>query len=210
MDDDDFNAYTTFVIIAVLGQMASADALLKDPETGERIRRSAKYYRHLLPLPLKKPLWRGLLIEPDGVQEEGGRYYLGPHPDLTFASWSESKRAACWFADRRTHVSELVTQTRPRVRGWLMKQIVPKSHVYWHHTWTRIPMPDGRTLPLKFGARAFARHVGDISQFDWNLDTQREVITAPQQVRRVVQPIEAVDCPDTAALDAEFAWPGRF
>jgi hypothetical protein len=59
-----------------------------------------------------------------------------------------------------------------------------------------------------FGANVFPEV--DMDQFDWNLDTQREVVTLPQDKRQEIRPIAKVGCPSAATLDAKLKWPATY
>lgn len=201
---NDYNAYLNFVLYAVYGKMAEADGIMR--RDGRGVRAVAAHLRKRLGTPAKtKTMWRGILLEPDRVQGHPGDYSIQPDPRLEFASWSTDKDVACWFARRDSVVSGFVSQQRPRVRGWMMKQKVVPGEILWWAKWDQIPTPTG-TIPL-LAAAAQHPYVEDPPQFDWNMGTQQEVIAEPIRAPIKVIPVEDAGCPSTAKLDATLTWP---
>jgi hypothetical protein len=198
---DDFNVYITFVVYAVTGIMAQADVVMQ--RHAGAVRRVARWLMEKQPVTVGT-LYRGVLIEPGRVKK--GR--LTHEQERRFVSWTEDRDVACWFAAPDSIVSELVIQMRPDSRPYLIEKKVPKDKVLWHHEWTQIPVPGIGPISLT-GAAAIHPEI-DHGQFDWNVGTQKEVITeapAPTGQRFKLEPVGEDTCPETDELDARFAYP---
>lgn len=193
----DLNVYLSFVMNAVVGQMGEADALMR--AHGGTVKRVARWLAKDVGLPVR-PAYRGLLLEPslvvDGKVQPDSRY--------TFASYSESRDVACWFADRNSVMSEYVLQKRPGVQGYLSQRTPSKNTILFHHSWREFPTPRGR-IPLA----ALAANAGMVAadQLAWNLQTQREVIMLPPTRPFEVEEVGAEVCPSTADLDVKYTFP---
>lgn len=194
------NLWINFVLYAVVGLTAQADALMRSHAAG--VERTAAWLRQKQPFKMG-PLYRGILVAP--VKVEGGR--LAHDPDLEFLSWSEDLDVACWFAATDAIISEVVVQMRPGVRGYVVKGKGDPQKVLWRHEWIAVPIPDGGELDLR--AAALYHPDVDGAQFSWNVETQHEVITrAPSRPTRFrVEPVEKERCADVEELDARYTFP---
>ena len=97
--------YVNFVLHAILGRLAEADTLMR--LAGPQIRTVADNLSRAR-LIETKPLYRGLLLDPD--------LPFMTDPKLTFLSWSEDRDVAVWFACPRSVVSEPLMQQNPKLR----------------------------------------------------------------------------------------------
>jgi hypothetical protein len=190
MIDDDINLYINFVLNAILGKLAEADAIMRlKPGAIEGV---AAFLVHKYPIE-RKPLYRGVLLDPQKP------YELDPR--LTFMSWSEDHDVAAWFASPTSIISEDAFENNPRLHGFM---ITLESHkqcerVLWHHSWSPLfhdPSLDQLALIHPFMGIEGQRQVA------WSLRTQREVITAP-----VFRAPEAFYASNVDELDLKFAPP---
>jgi len=196
-----FNYWVNFVLYAVTGHLAQADALVA--QHGGDVLRVSRWMMGQRPVAIGV-LYRGVLIEPGKLD----RGWLEHEEERRFLSYSEDKSVACWFADPASIISETVVEKYPASQGYLIKGRVPTSKVLWHHDWMQVEVPGAGVLPL---AMAAALHPDiDEGQFIWNAATQREVITQPpgrKGAKLRVFSIESEGCPDSDELDARFAYP---
>jgi hypothetical protein len=191
-----YNAYINWVLYAVVGDMGAADNLMN--QSGAGIRSVAKHLQKTRK-PRLKTVYRGLLLDP----EEAKSRVIDQDPRLTFVSFSEDRDVACWFADPTSVMSSYVKQIRPRVEGWLMDLKPRLSDVLFHHSWNPIKLPTGQNVLLE-NAATMHPHITD-DQFDWNLNTQNEVILKPLRDGQSINAYELSDCPD--GLDDRFVAP---
>lgn len=191
-----YNAYINWVLYAVVGDMGAADNLMN--QSGSGIRSVAKHLQKTRK-PRLKTVYRGLLLDP----EESESRVINQDPRLTFVSFSEDRDVACWFADPSSVMSSYVKQVRPRVEGWLMELKPKLSDVLFHHSWNPIRLPNGQNVRLEEAAMMHPEIIVD--QFEWNLDTQSEVILKPLRSGQPVEAYELSDCPDD--LDDRFVVP---
>lgn len=186
--------WINFVLYAVVGRLREADTLLA--EFGDEIRLAAKQAARDFAVPDDAPLFRGVLLEPDQVKS--GRVKRDGRP---FASFSEDRDVACWFSDPDAIISQFVLQQRPGVAGYVTEaKARGKREMLWHYSWA------DKGIPLAMAAQAHP----DIpeGQFNWNVETQAEVIlTAPEKGTFTVVEREGVDCPSTVDLDDRFTFP---
>lgn len=196
-----FNLWINFVLQAVTGRMAQGDAMMA--RHGDAIRSVARWLMDVRPVKVGV-LYRGILVEPERLD----RHWLEHEEQRKFLSWTQDRQVACWFADPKSIVSELVLQMYPGSRGYIASGKIEKKKVLWHHDWVEIPLPGLGVLNLA-GAAAVHPEI-DQGQFVWNLRTQREVISdAPErkESKMHVSPVEEGDCPDTEELDSRYAYP---
>jgi hypothetical protein len=161
MTEVDF--YINFVIHAILGRLAEADALMCI--AGDEIRDMADALAHKRPV-AAMPIYRGILLDPEVPYDAD--------PKLKFLSWSEDRDVALWFACPRSVVSEPLAQQKPQLRGYVAKLETPRSRVLFHYTWANA-QGDLAAFALQhplMGAEG-ARQIA------WSLLTQREIITEP-------------------------------
>lgn len=226
---DDFNYWISFVLYAVTGQMAQADAVMR--EHGAGIRRQAKKQRKLVPI-REKPLYRGLLLdkgrpvsnhaffeagEISGIVMNPGRREGEPESvigddgcvahaidTMQFVSHSEDPECAQWFATPETAISGFVKELHPDARGYMVRLEKPPSTVLWHHKWQAARMQGGLSIPLVQAALQHPHIAPFADQFHFNARNQSEVILAPSSERLKIEPVEQVD---VKALDLKFCHP---
>lgn len=206
------NAYKQFVVAAILGQIVMADGLLR--QFRSEIYSVAAYVQQTDPQPVKK-LYRGLAIEP--------HYIRGNRPSQPeqgeFASFTENKDVACWFAMPTSWITKELVQGRPDVVGWIAEHIPQSTEIIFHHhqakTVNDLPGPElvdvGRILAQTLDPRRTAMEGPDwaMVQVGFNLNTQEEVILkkgVPLKVKRV----ETYGCPDVLSLDKRFRYRPSF
>lgn len=197
----DVNHWLNFVIYAVLGQLDAADQLMV--RAGPGIRRMAEWLGEQRPVQVGN-LYRGILVEPDLLED--GRW-LRHEAARRFLSYTDDLDVACWFANPRSIISEVVRDHRPRARGYLATAQPGRDRLLWHHEWVDIPLPGGRRIDLGFAA---ALHPAvDQRQFLWNVRTQGEVLVDAPEVgsRMKVEPMAAYCEADAEELDARFTFP---
>jgi hypothetical protein len=191
----DYNDYLNWIVYAVVGDMSSADSLLR--KNGAAIRSVARHLQQT-----KKPkiqtLYRGLLLEPEAVEERA----IDQDPHVTFVSFSEDRDVACWFADPKSEMSSYVKKIRPRVEGWIMEYKPRLSDILFHYSWNPLVFA-GRSIHLEHAAGMNPTVPAD--QFAWNLRTQREVIVEPLRRGTAVEAYELLDCPE--GLDDRLTFP---
>lgn len=225
----DANCWISFVLYAVTGQMAQADAVMR--ESGAAVRRHAKRQRKLVPIK-ENPLFRGLLIdngrpvsnhaffeagEIAGIVMNPGRRDGEPESvigddgcvahaidTMRFVSHSEDLGCAQWFATPEAAVSGFVAELHPNVRGYVVRLERPSSTVLWHHKWQACRMQGGMSIPLVQAALQHPHIAPFADQFHFNARTQSEVILEPSSERLKIVPVEEVD---VKALDRKFCHP---
>ena len=199
MNSRGYNGYVNWALYAILGRTGEADGIME--EYGPDIYDTVRYFQTNRP-PTLRTLYRGVLIEPEVVAAGT----LPPEPRVTFVSFSEDKNVACWFADPTSYVSKFVRQQRSRVEGFVIEYKPKLEDVLFHYSWgLAFPLPDGRKAPLSVFARMHPDI--DVTQFDWNLRTQKEVIVKPITQSLPVKPFAAWTCPATDELDNRFVPP---
>lgn len=166
MRHSSIDVYLNFVLYAVLGRMAGADALMR--EHGDAVRAIATELRTSLPTS-QGVLWRGLLLDPSVL-------YV-PDPRLTFMSWSERRDVAVWFACERSTISAPLAASNPRLRGHLMRLDGQSRTVLFHHAWADAFGGIGALATL--AAMHPLMGIDGATQIAWSLRTQLEVITEP-------------------------------
>jgi hypothetical protein len=202
----DFNFYVNWLLYAVVGRLSAADAIMETD--GASVRAVATYLASSRPA-VTSTIYRGVLLHDDEVpfsQLDHCDHFLKAD-QRTFASWSEDKGVAQWFASRDSVMSQEVVKVRPLVRGWVARLACdPGVDMLWHWSWTKdgFGLPGGRLLPLWAYARAHPdlRHVE--YQIRWNLETQREVILGP---RTVVLERWDPDLDEVRRLDCKYTHP---
>lgn len=182
--------YLNFVLLAIHGQMAKADLLMK--VGGKWIREVAAELHRAYPIPVKT-IYRGVLLDP--------RIPFKLDSRLTFMSWSEKESVARWFACRESIVSLPLAELNPSLRGFVASFLTttPNSRVLFHHSWAK-----------EFPFEACARRHPSIDdegcrQIAWSLCTQAEVITEPIEDLSFEQVWVGVI--EAQALDAELVPP---
>lgn len=202
-DDRAISIYLNFVLYAVTGCLAQADALLNRYRLPICI--IADGMRRHVGFPtswLDQKLHRGLLVEPDEIKD--GKLSLISDP-FTFASFTEDPMVAAYFACRRTYISGLVVIQRPMVVGQIMTYSPVDAQILFHWTWRD-------TLP--FVQCAISHPHIDASQFIYSMATQKEVIITNQdQDGQLIRDRTTVDVQpydqahDPAELDERFLPP---
>ena len=124
------DAYKQFVVTAILGQMSFADMLMQ--QFRSEIYSVAAYVQQIDPQPAKR-LYRGLLIEPSLVR---GNRPIQPERGA-FASFTESRDVACWFALPESWIAEHLARGRPNVVGWIAKYTPQSAEIIFHHAQTK-------------------------------------------------------------------------
>ena len=206
------DAYKRFVVAAILGQIGFSDSLIQQFKS--EIYSVAAYVQHIDLQPIKR-LYRGLLIEPYNVRgnrptqpEQGG-----------FASFTENKDVACWFALPESWIGETLAQGRPNVVGWIAEHTPQSTEIIFHYKQVKIvndlPGPSlvnfARMLAQSLDPARTATEGPDwaMAQIGWNLNTQEEVILKkgiPLRIKRV----ETYGCPDVLSLDKRFRYRPTF
>jgi hypothetical protein len=202
MAAQDFNAYVSWVVLAIMGRLQEADTLMV--HHGAAVRRFAGTLRKHFRQPLK-PLYRGLLLEPHEVQNG---LVPAQQPGAESVSFSEDRDVACYFADPSSIMSEAVKAHRPGVEGYIAEYTPRRDEVLWHYKWNPLPFKGGRLFDVRMAARQHPATYHDPAQFDYVFDTQKEVILLPppRGTMLVVTPLEDT-CPDTDELDTRFTPP---
>lgn len=175
--------YVNFVLHAVLGRLAEADALMRT--FGPAVRDVAAALRARYPFEVK-PLHRGIVL--DGAFDATGR---------EFVSWSEDPDVAGWFADPRSAMNTYVMAARPQSAGYVLTAPPSMEGVLFHHSWARLQ--DFPSLALQHPYMG----VEGARQIAWSLRTQHEVITDPLEHWPELRPFVAERPP----LDARLAPP---
>lgn len=163
----DADCYVNFVIHAILGKLAEADAIMHVARTpicavADRIAAGCPI--------VPTVLHRGLLLDPETP--------FAADPRCTFLSWSEDRDVALWFACPRSAVSEPLMRVNTRLRGHVVELSVPRSRVLFHHAWDRAFGNLNDALSGCALAHPLMGAEGQ-RQVEWSLRTQREVITEP-------------------------------
>lgn len=221
---DDWNVYLNFVILAVTGRMGEADALMRSHR--DAIRRMATWMGRGAPgaggdhhelraaseRAYRETLWRGLLLEPGvvrGVSEGAKQGEVEVDRGVEFVSFSLDRDVACWFADPRASVSGAVMQVRPTSQGWIAEFSGPRSpEGILFAGYREVPLPDrsGRAMPLAAAAhRMLPRE--QARQFEWNLQTQQEVIIDALAVPTLPIRRAADACGDGSARERRLGHP---
>ena len=185
----DYDLYPNFLLHAILGRLSEADHLMRIG--GEYVRDVADRIAVQYPIAVQKPLYRGMLLDPDKT--------FSTDPKLTFLSWSEDRDVALWFACPRSVVSEPLAATNAKLRGYLVESPVPKARVLFHHSW---PIPGLHATAI---AHPFMGEEGR-RQIEWSLRTQSEVITEPVHGLRP-NPTADLDAEALIALERKFSPP---
>ena len=224
-EHDELNCWISFVLYAVTGKMREADAVMK--EHGDLVRAQARRQRKLSPIK-ERPLYRGIVLQNGCAISNNSAVELGgfgiavslpvdPGPNLIgedgcvshaleemeFVSHTEDLECAQWFASPDAAVSAFASAVRPGIRGYVVRLPKPPSTVLWHHSWTDARTSGGR-IPLSAAALQHPHIAPYVSQFLWNLETQKEVITMPSKRRFKIEPLKDVD---VKALDRRFCHP---
>jgi hypothetical protein len=188
---NDINLYINFVLHAVYGRLAEADIIMRTAR--QSIRHVADFLSAKHPI-APKPLYRGMLLDP-------ARPLLRTDAHYTFASWSEDRDVARWFASPQSIISAPLVEHDARLRGYVATLPTPRAHVLFHYSWASV-FGDFAALALQ---HPFMGHEGQ-RQIAWSLRTQREVITAPVD-DLVTRPIEELPGPSVVELDRKLAPP---
>jgi hypothetical protein len=158
------NLYINWVLYAVYGLMAEADALQR--MHGAAIAAVADELQRRHPI-APAPLYRGILLAaPDTLR---------PEPNLQFLSWSEDRDVARWFGSPESYISAPFAAYAPEARGYALLLERPTTRVLFHHSWR---CAFGMPLERLALVHPLLGHEG-ARQVAWSLDTQHEVITEP-------------------------------
>lgn len=196
---DDYNAYINWVLYAIAGGLNVADNMMG--RYGASIRRVARYLQQTEPPELRK-LYRGVLLEPGHFQSGE----LAPDPDRTFASFSEKRNVACWFADRTSYISmPLFMMSGGAAKGGIVSCVPTLGSILWHYDWEDIDIGRNRVVPLGMAGHSHPDLPGD--QIEWAMETQFEVILKPPKRPLPLDPITDDNCPSTEELDELFTPP---
>lgn len=206
------DVYKRFVVAAILGQIGFADTLIQ--QFRSEIYSVATYVQHIDPQPIKR-LYRGLLIEPSNVR--GNKPIQSEQGE--FASFTENRDLACWFALPDTWIAETLAQGRPNVVGWISEHMPQSTEIIFHYEQTKmvndLPGPSlvdfARMLANSLDPVRTATEGPDwaMAQIGWNLNTQEEVILKkgiPLRLKRV----ETYGCPSVLSLDKNFRYRPSF
>lgn len=199
-----WNAYATWVLFAIIGRLAEADAIMRAHRPD--IEAVARYLQARAPVE-PRLLYRGLFLDPREVRDG----FVKPDTRVGSVSFSEDRGVACWFADRDSSISGEVARMYPSKRGYLVEHTPDVQDVLFHHTWHELP---GSPYPPGADLTTLARRTPALApladQFDWALRTQAEVIVKPMRVNLRVTPIADAGCDDTESLERrlgpDFHW----
>lgn len=192
MTDVEANTYLNWILYAIVGRMAEADALMR--QRGRDVRRVADELMAQHPVE-PAMLYRGVLLDPD-------RPFTSDH-DYTFQSWTDDYEVARWFASPTSYISSLFAEYHPEARGFVMMLPAAPTRVLFHYSWARafgLPLERFATMNPLIGAEG-AR------QLAWSLRTQSEVILEPLAVLPTATPVEAYEGAPIAELDRRFSPP---
>lgn len=199
----EINLYINFVIMAVLGKMAEADAIYEDHSV--EIRRVAARLRAQYQLKVPEVLYRGILVKklPKGE-------YLPPHPrnEVPWISTTEEYGVACYFADADSSVSPPEEMNFDLGKVGVIAEIPGEvDRVLWCHRIRMIPLSDGTVLDLLALAQD-ALSQEHFMQFFHNATKQKEYIL----INRQDQPVKwhaysGSPCPPLAELESKYGWP---
>jgi hypothetical protein len=188
---DDVNLYINWILNAIYGRLADADAIMQTARPG--IQRVATMLQARWPI-VERPLYRGMLLHPSCK--------LDTEPSYSFVSWSEDRDVARWFGSPEAFISEPFTLRYPEARGYVLTLEQP-TNVLFHYSWAGVfgtPLPTMALMHPFMGAEG-AR------QIDWSLRTQQEVITAPLPTLPAAKPVEDIPGAVMAELDRRLAPP---
>lgn len=188
---EQLNLYLNFVLHAVVGMMAEADAIMR--AAGGSIRHVAGFLDHHKRFE-RAPIYRGVLLDPSKPYEANDRY--------TFMSWSEDRDVARWFASPLTFISQPTSEVFDHaLRGYIATS--DPRRVLWHYSWADV---FGGVEALADLALRHPFMGADLRrQLAWSLSTQREVITAP--ILLSLTPADELSPSEVVALDARFSPP---
>lgn len=207
MTPDQFNAYVSWVIYAVVGKTREADALLKAHRPD--VIAGAVSQREAFPIDVSVPLYRGFLLEPELLT----RGSISADPRLQSVSFTEDLACAQYFADPEADISAFVHKIRPRAEGYVIEhRASPEDTILFHHSWTNIKLPDsyrGGAMPHLPLAPLAKVQVGRAlaAQLRWHLAAQREVILLQRGEALAVKPRAAYPSPPTSELNLRFTPP---
>jgi hypothetical protein len=177
------SAYINWILYAIYGLMAEADAVACDHAGA--ITKIAATLRRRHPIPTRT-LYRGVLLD--------GADTLRTEPNLSFLSWSEDPDVARWFGSPDSYISQPFRERYPQVRGFALRLARPTTPVLWHHSWRNaFGMPLER-LALAHPLLGYEA----CRQIAWSLDTQAEVITAPMPIDELPHPEPVENLPGAA------------
>jgi len=194
----DMNIYLSWLIPVIMGQLQEADTIAYNYQ--RNLYKVATLLQQKNRQPVRR-LYRGILLEPE--QAESG--YVGMHSDLPQSvSFTEDRDVACYFAVPDTIMSSFMTQTRPRVQGYIIEHTPQRADILWHYRWNPIVLKHAR-IDIRVAARQHPL-IQDPGQFEFLVDTQREVILKPTTQPLPITPV-GDSCPDTEELNRRFTPP---
>jgi len=202
----DMGIYKKFVVHAILGHLPTADQLLHKHQGV--IESVARQLDREISTP-HQPLYRGVIL---ARGHPGGPLLC----DSAFVSFSDDKNVACWFARPDSWISTKV-QAGSNPNGWVAEYLPTSSDVIlFHHLWipeliNRSPTWDSiadliaSETPRKPGQTAQEHRDGLAFEFNVHLGRkpQREIILKGGMTI-MLQPVDAVGCPDAGVLDSQF------
>lgn len=191
------NFYISFILYAISGRMAEADSIMR--KYSSEIKTVAAKMHNLMPRKINE-IYRGLLIEPENL---GPGNTISKDPNNTFASFSEDKQVACWFADPSSAMSQLVRMTRPRVRGWVVSTTPKREDILFHWAWGLGFPLGGRKVGFDVLMRSHPEFV-TFSSLERSIRSQKEVILLPTEEIFTAVPVEKASCLSTSELDTRF------
>lgn len=198
-----FRAYSAWVVHAVVGKLAEADAMLREYRAA--IHEGAAAMRDRSP-PVPERLYRGVLLQPAACA--GG--CVAPIPHVQSLSFSRSRDVAAWFADPHSVISGQVLEDRPDSAGYLIEHQPEPASILWHHAWRHAVWTDtGHRSLRSIDSVGYVLLDHLYEQFRHNLHTQEEVIIVPPTDPLPLTPIADVHgLPTTWDLDRRYTPPG--
>lgn len=204
-DPAEWNVYVTFVLYAVTGDMGPADELMRAHRGAvEKVARFLRRVRR----PRLEAVYRGVILGPREVPADMRLSMEGIYAGNTFVSFSEDPAVACWFADPRSTMSQVVVAQRGRgAQGFVIEHQPKEDEVLFHHSWAeRFPLPGTGGVPLWRLARMHPHLAHAADQCEWNMRTQREVLLKPAK-SYPMKSLDQAGCPPVEELEQRFTHP---
>jgi len=197
----DFDIYKSFVSLAIVGQLSSADSILAKRIHRTAVERVAGYLVATQPTPLN-PLYRGILLSPPVAPTISTK-----HSTNRFVSFSEDPAVACWFADASSWMATTVLTKYPNATGWIGKYTPTKPiEILFHWSWKDYLNQNPPSLYDVIQQLAIANGENPsqwVYELQWSLKTQKEVILKPGP-QLTLEDVATQNCPPSNVLDKRF------
>jgi len=194
----DMLVYKSFVVIAVLGKMAEADAIMQQPPLRRSVIRVAEALQKSIATPLNL-LYRGLLLPPSITGPPISTNYL----TFTYVSFSEDKDVGCWFARPDAYISGPHMQNAPGDSGWVATYTAKLSEILFHWSWQdslNQSSPNLYEVIQSIAAQNNEDPADWVRQLYFNLKHQQEVMLRPG-ADVTITPVDQANCPPAHVLD---------